>query len=566
MTLETSIGSKLYRRVTLSDVSVSVTSIEVSLVDRSGKTVHKAPLHGGFSLHCSNLENGQLTMRWSKLRCQATFRSARGGASALAGAIKDAMGAKCNKGLCSRQLVVPSFRAGAIRVAGRQANIQKSCPSLAEQQPGDSIDSSLNVEQQRVVTLVSKGQSVFFTGGAGVGKTHLLRRLLSCLDPSGTARTASTGLAATHIQGTTLHHFVGGGGLDEEVPAIVQRIRRKTDAVMRWRSTRTLVIDEISMIDAELFDKLEHVARIVREDSRVFGGLQLIVCGDFLQLPPVSSGEPRFAFEAGSWAASLPHSVVLTQVYRQADAQFATLLNEVRRGVCSDNTVRMLSQRCVRIGDAERELIDAVKQGTPAATVLMPLRALVTEINSRALREALGETKTFCAKDKGGDSSDSIFGAPQEVVLKQGVQVILTKTISSSDGLVNGATGVVSHFDGMSGFPFVNFSTTRGQGAVLVEPVTWHVKCGTAVASREQLPLQAAWAISVHKSQGMTLERVDAALGTVFEYGQAYVALSRAKTLEGLRLLGENIDLKRVVKANPKCVAFYEALEQQNAS
>mmetsp|Transcript_50685 Transcript_50685/g.115195 ORF Transcript_50685/g.115195 Transcript_50685/m.115195 type:complete len:112 (-) Transcript_50685:93-428(-) len=103
-------------------------------------------------------------------------------------------------------------------------------------------------------------------------------------------------------------------------------------------------------------------------------------------------------------------------------------------------------------------------------------------------------------------------------------------------------------------------------GAVLVEPVTWHVKCGTAVASREQLPLQAAWAISVHKSQGMTLERVDAALGTVFEYGQAYVALSRAKTLEGLRLLGENIDLKRVVKANPKCVAFYEALEQQNAS
>lgn len=473
--------------------------------------------------------------------------------------IQKAMGASCSQGLCKKQSLRLNFRAGASRAVTRNLVHRALMPAQPVQ---PKVDSSLNAEQRRVLFLVHKGHSVFFTGGAGVGKTYLLRQLFKSLDPSGTARTASTGLAATHIQGTTLHHFAGGGALDDDVAGVVARIRRKPDVIMRWRSTRTLVIDEISMVDADLFDRLEHVARVIREDERPWGGLQLIVSGDFLQLPPVSSGEPKFAFEALSWKRSVPHCISLQQVYRQADPVFAQLLNEVRMGFCSDVAVRLLSQRVVRMGDAERELVEAVKDGRDVGTALMPLRAQVQQVNERALREATGETRVFAAQDRGWTSecSDSVFGAKQQLILKEGAQVILTKTISSSEGLVNGATGIVTRFEDKTGFPLVLFSTTRGQGAVLVEPATWHVKLGSSTASRQQLPLDTAWAISIHKSQGMTLERVDAALGKVFEYGQAYVALSRARTLDGLRLVGENIDLKRVVKANPKCVAFYQQL------
>ncbi|RWA05883.1 hypothetical protein EKO27_g9220 [Xylaria grammica] len=209
---------------------------------------------------------------------------------------------------------------------------------------------SLSSEQQRVIDLVVKeGQSVFFTGPAGTGKSVLMRAIISELkkkwarDPERLSVTASTGLAACNIGGQTLHSFAGIGLGKEDVPTLVKKIRRNAKAKNRWLRTKTLVIDEVSMVDGDLFDKLSQIAREIRKNGRAFGGIQLIITGDFFQLPPVPDAgkkEAKFAFDAATWNTSIDHTIGLTQVFRQKDPQFAGMLNEMRLGKISDNTVQ----------------------------------------------------------------------------------------------------------------------------------------------------------------------------------------------------------------------------------
>ncbi len=196
---------------------------------------------------------------------------------------------------------------------------------------------SLSSEQQHVIELVVKeGRSVFFTGPAGTGKSVLMRAIISELkkkwarDPERLSVTASTGLAACNIGGQTLHSFAGIGLGKEDVPTLVQKIRRNAKAKNRWLRTKTLIIDEVSMVDGDLFDKLSQIARDIRKNGRAFGGIQLIITGDFFQLPPVPDGgkkEAKFAFDAATWNTSIDHTIGLTQVFRQKDP---------RRFSCSD--------------------------------------------------------------------------------------------------------------------------------------------------------------------------------------------------------------------------------------
>jgi ATP-dependent DNA helicase PIF1 len=212
----------------------------------------------------------------------------------------------------------------------------------------DTIDSGLNVkssktknangvakfflskEQRRILDLVvSEGQSVFFTGSAGTGKSVLMREIISALrrkfakEPDRVAVTASTGLAACNVGGVTLHSFAGIGLGKEDVPTLVKKIKRSQKAKLRWQRTKVLVVDEISMVDGELFDKLESVARSIRANGRPFGGLQLVITGDFFQLPPVPDSSTnrvaKFAFDAATWNTSINHTIGLTQVFRQKD-------------------------------------------------------------------------------------------------------------------------------------------------------------------------------------------------------------------------------------------------------
>lgn len=188
---------------------------------------------------------------------------------------------------------------------------------------------SLSKEQQHVRELVvERGQSVFFTGPAGTGKSVLMRAIIQDLkrkharDPERVAVTASTGLAACNIGGMTLHSFSGIGLGKEDVQTLIKKIRRNPKAKNRWLRTKTLIMDEVSMVDGDLFDKLSQIGRTIRNNGRPWGGIQLVITGDFFQLPPVPDGkqsQAKFAFEAATWSTSIDHTIGLTEVFRQRD-------------------------------------------------------------------------------------------------------------------------------------------------------------------------------------------------------------------------------------------------------
>lgn len=199
----------------------------------------------------------------------------------------------------------------------------------------------LSEEQKDILTaVVDQGKSIFFTGSAGTGKSVLMRSIISRLrnkyikEPDRVAVTASTGLAAVNIDGTTLHSFAGIGLGKEPATELIKKIRKNAKTRTRWIRTRVLIIDEVSMIDGDLFDKLEQVARTIRNNGSPFGGIQLVVTGDFFQLPPVAEKDrlAKFSFDATTWNTCIEHTILLTHVFRQKDATFAAMLNEMRLG------------------------------------------------------------------------------------------------------------------------------------------------------------------------------------------------------------------------------------------
>ncbi|KAJ5098672.1 ATP-dependent DNA helicase PIF1 [Penicillium argentinense] len=472
-------------------------------------------------------------------------------------------------------------------------------------------------EEQRAVldAVVDKGKSLFFTGSAGTGKSVLMREIIKSLrvkyrrEPDRVAVTASTGLAACNIEGVTLHSFAGIGLGKEAVPELVKKIKRNQKARNRWLRTKVLVVDEVSMVDGDLFDKLEEIARRIRNNGRPFGGIQLVVTGDFFQLPPVPEGanrETRFAFSAAAWNTTIQHTILLTHVFRQRDPDFAAMLNEMRLGKISPRTTeafRKLSRKLEFHDDLE-------------ATELFPTRAEVEKSNSLRMERLSGELMPFNAIDS-GTVTDPQFRekllsncmAPPLIHLKKGAQVMLIKNME--DSLVNGSIGRVVAFMDEGTFdyyrenedefgsgagkidpdddaamrakkklkpmahneggiaitrkwPLVRFALPDGtERHLLCQPETWKIELpnGEVQAQRSQVPLILAWALSIHKAQGQTLQRVKVDLGRVFEKGQAYVALSRATTQAGLQVL--RFDPRKVM-VHPKVVDFYNQLVSIN--
>jgi ATP-dependent DNA helicase PIF1 len=473
----------------------------------------------------------------------------------------------------------------------------------------------LSEEQQHVLELISdKKKAVFFTGAAGTGKSVLLREIIATLrkkylrEPDRVAVTASTGLAACNIGGVTLHSFAGIGLGKEDVPELVKKIKRNQKAKHRWMRTKVLVVDEISMVDGDLFDKLEAIARQIRNNGRPFGGIQLVITGDFFQLPPVpDSGKiAKFAFDAATWSTSIEYTIGLHHVFRQKDPIFANMLNEMREG-------RMSAESIKTFHTLSRPL---ESESSIDATELFPTRNEVENANHTKMSQLVGELRTFDARD-GGSITDKAFRdkllancmAPETVTLKKGAQVMLIKNIDES--LVNGSLGKIIGFmnemqfdsynnneeafmatqggtlkdeDAIGGrdkkktarerlmenmlgntsqiFPVVRFTLADGTTRdLLCQRENWKIELpdGEVQASRSQIPLILAWALSIHKAQGQTLERVKVDLGKVFEKGQAYVALSRATSMQGLQVL--RFDPRKVV-AHEKVRTFYQNLSR----
>ncbi|KAM3605101.1 uncharacterized protein V6R79_020754 [Siganus canaliculatus] len=411
----------------------------------------------------------------------------------------------------------------------------------------------LSKEQEAVLSAVLSGKNVFFTGSAGTGKSFLLKRIIGSLPPKSTFATASTGVAACHIGGTTLHNFAGIGSGSAPLEQCIE-LAQRPGVLQHWTSCRHLIIDEVSMVEAQFFDKLESVARSVRRSTEPFGGIQLIMCGDFLQLPPVSKGKEKagFCFQSRSWRKVIHVNMELTEVRRQTDRSFISLLQAVRVGrVTEEVTSRLLDSAYHQI---ERDGV--------LATRLCTHKDDVELTNDNKLQQLPGSVRVFEALDSDPAlvrTIDAHSPVGRVIQLKVGAQVMLTKNLDVARGLVNGARGVVVAFEsGKHGLPRVRFLCGVTE---MLKPERWVFKAGGGIhLSRQQLPLKLAWAISIHKSQGMTLDCVEISLARVFESGQAYVALSRARSLEGLRVLDFD---PHVVRADPDVLVFYKRLRKE---
>lgn len=439
---------------------------------------------------------------------------------------------------------------------------------------------TLNPGQQKALEAIIEGRSVFLTGPGGTGKSFLIRHIVQELDKKfiKSAVTALTGCAALLLGdgAKTIHSWAGIGLGKETATKIASDIRKlpyKNKVLRRWLNTRVLIIDEVSMMTPEILELLNDVAQIVRRDtSKPFGGIQLVLVGDFCQLPPVmklsddvKKQELMFLFESSIWHKLNLQVCPLTEIVRQDDPIFQNILNEARQGKLSDKSIQILSSR----KDADWSSLKI------RPTLLFSRRAEVDMINNTNLcalkgKEYVIEAKTvFDATISKGITSDSPEvkraeakldrDAPYKTTLqlRKGAQVMLIYNLNPEAGLVNGSRGVVEGFtDTIPPLPLVLF---KGQDEpIKIEPQSWESDELEGV-KRKQIPLILAYAITIHKTQGSTLDCALMDIGsTIFEVGQAYVALSRVKSLDSLFIY--DLD-SSAFKAHKKVVEFYNSLQ-----
>lgn len=419
--------------------------------------------------------------------------------------------------------------------------------------------------QDEALALLKTGASAFLTGEPGSGKTHTSQRYVAWLRQHGIAyaMTASTGIAATQANGVTIHAWSGVGVRDHLSRRDLETIAGNGRIAKRMEKARVLVIDEISMLPARTLDLVDAICRHVRDDPAPFGGLQVLLVGDFFQLPPVvrrqrddeaglfsqiegDDGNAHFAHGSQAWRDLAPEICYLAEQHRQEDKDFFGLLNAIRANNCGPDHRKLLISRRVRT--------DVLPEG---CTRLFTHNAAVDRINEAELAKVAGKAEAFVMKTTGPqpmvDALTRGCLSPVRLELKQGAAVMFTRN-DPAGRYVNGSLGVVTDFEEEDGHPVV---TLRGGRKVVAEPVSWSVEeNGRSRASVTQVPLRLAWAITVHKSQGMSLDAAVIDLGRAFEYGQGYVALSRLRRLEGLHLLGLN---ERALQVHPQAVERDEA-------
>lgn len=430
----------------------------------------------------------------------------------------------------------------------------------------ESIASELNEEQVEIFKECVYGtSSVFCTGRGGTGKSSVtesvIRYFRNC-QTEGThqiAVTASTGIAAYLIRGITLHRFAGVGILENDKVEMHKKATRGKSA-QYWRKTDILVIDEVSMISAQFFDNLSYVAQKMRRSDEPFGGIRLLMFGDFLQLPPVSKSEMRVprVFEGEAWKQLSPKVFTLNRIMRQQDQLFTEMVSRVRLGECTTDVCDYFESFSRDI-----EYYDGIEP-----VRLYSLRKTTDEHNQFQLDKISAHPKTYESVDRGDERSLLQCPAPKTLKLKAGCQVMLTRNLGKS--AVNGSIGTVIGFkyvaDLRSSQPLVKFVGHDGQAFTMAVPkCTWETVAPTGVvmSSRVQVPLILAWAITIHKSQGQTIPRLYVDLNRVFECGQAYVALSRCTDPNCLQVVGFSKD---IVKVDLECLNYYEPVPEYPAT
>ena len=400
--------------------------------------------------------------------------------------------------------------------------------------------------QSQALSILKTGANVFLTGEPGSGKTYMINEYAAYLREQGIepAITASTGIAATHIGGTTIHSWSGIGIKTKLDKHELGKIVSNKYIAKRIYHARVLIIDEISMLSAETFSMIDVVCREIKQKTESFGGMQLVLVGDFFQLPPIIKTEKennaqiaflgkssaRFAYDSSAWERVNPVVCYLTEQYRQDDQNFLSILSSIRRNVFGVNQLRYIETRKIKDGSAPN--------GVPK---FFSHNIDVNRVNDEMLASLKGEQRTFLMFSQGPEALIVALKkgclSPEILRFKVKAAVMFTKN-SPKKGFMNGTLGMIDGFNKVSGYPMIK---TREGKIIEVEPMDWIMEeDGKARAKITQLPLRLAWAITVHKSQGMCLDEATMDLSQVFEFGQGYVALSRVRRLSGLYLLGWN--------------------------
>jgi ATP-dependent exoDNAse (exonuclease V) alpha subunit len=389
------------------------------------------------------------------------------------------------------------------------------------------------MNQDLALEVMLSGESVLLTGPAGTGKTFVLNQFIRLAKSEGkhVSVTATTGLAATHLGGTTIHSWAGIGVLDHVPQGFADRLAKGRREIIE--KTDVLIIDEISMLHDYRLDMVDEVCRLVRGKDEPFGGIQVVMSGDFFQLPPINRGESRAGgFVVGSrvWQELDPAVCYLEEQRRQDDEELLDILSALRTGD-------------IRRRHAEK-LLSRVDAQPPADMVLTELHTVnidVDRLNETQLDKLGGDELSYEQVSTGSDnyveSLQRSVLAPSVLHLKKGALVMAVKN-SLDRKYANGSLGKVVEFEPDTEYPVVEFNNGR---TVSMSPDTWELRDGDKKrASISQIPLRLAWAITVHKSQGMTLDAARIDLRKAFVEGMGYVALSRVKNLSSLYLTGIN--------------------------
>ncbi len=394
------------------------------------------------------------------------------------------------------------------------------------------------MEQKTALRILKTGENVFLTGAAGTGKTYVLHQFIKWLYTHriSVAITASTGIASSHIAGQTIHSWSGIGIRETLTRKDCDTIARKKVVRERIESTHVLIIDEMSMISRQTLEALDELFRFIRLSNAPFGGMQVVVCGDFFQLPPVSKtpipNTQKFAFMSPLWGQARFQVCYLKDQFRQNEDDLAGFLDEIRSGEVSDSRINQL-----------QECIERTQEETPEQTYtkLYTHNIDVDTLNEKELNALPSPGYEFVGMGSGDKSGIEILMksvlVPHRMVLKKGAPVMFIKN-NPKVGYHNGTLGTITDFTS-EGFPVV---TTRDDRDIYVTQEEWSIRdrYGTPQSTYSHIPLRLAWAITVHKSQGMTLDEAEMDLSKTFETGQGYVALSRVRNWRGLRLLGCN--------------------------
>jgi len=388
--------------------------------------------------------------------------------------------------------------------------------------------------QETALAIMKTGRNVFLTGAPGAGKTYVLNQYIDYLKNHGVeaAVTAPTGIAASHIGGMTLQSFFGTGIRDELTQYDIENLTEKKYLWDRMKDLKVLIIDEVSMLSPSLFNSIDQILKTFKFNHEPFGGIQVILVGDFFQLPPISRKkvEQRFAFQTEIWNSLDLATCYLSTSYRHEDETLLTILNEMRSGSVSEDSMNHFRTRYKK-----------EPEGIAAVTKLYTHNMDVDTINTKALAELDTPLKIFDAHTTGAQKwIDRIFGSSlviPKLELKQGALVFFIKN-NYDKGYINGTLGTVIEFDTF-GVPIVE---TRDGKRIKADREEWvfEDKDGKPKGTIKQIPLRLAWAITIHKSQGMTLDAAEIDLSQAFEPGQGYVALSRIRALSGLKLMGLN--------------------------